>query len=235
MRRTRLGLAAFLLVFLPASSVRSQVQYMPRGITSLAALGNQGTHLGTTTLSGELNLTLGGLIGLAGVGGTGRVEDAMNVFSGDDPRMTYYGPRLRLNLAPPEGQDIGAILIVGYEWQEFSHPDIEAAGYLKATGPVLGFSLYRLLDQSGTLDLYLDASYQYFNFTVEASAGLNSAEVADPTGLIQAGFAFAFKVGRANDRIALVRPWLAVVEQTINFGLSLGYILPLNSGPTLVP
>ena len=236
MRRTQLGLLLCLLIPVLASPTRAQVRYLPRGVTSLAAVGDQGTHLGTTTLSGELNLTLAGLVGIGGVAGTGRIGDAMDVFSGKDPRLTYYGPRLRLNLAPPEGQDIGAILVVGYEWQDFSHPDIEAGGgYLKSSGPVLGIRLYRLLQQSGTLDLYLDASYEYYNFTAEGSTGVSTTEVADPTGVIQAGMAFAFKTGRANNRIALFRPWLSVVEQTINFGVSVGFILPVSSRARLQP
>ncbi len=223
---TRSLVAACVLALVCAVSTSGQSQYVPVDVNGLNFFAEHGSHLGTTALSGSLDYIVGGRFSIGVVAGTGRVEDPFDLYSGDDPRLTFYRPRVSLNIPPrlPSRAE-GLLLSGGYELQDFTHPDIQASGELTARGLMLDATIYRIILNSPSMDIYLDGSFTYYRLAVKASAaGASPAEEVDPTNVWGAGMAFVFNQGAERKRRAVLRPWLSVIEGDLSFGVSVGLL-----------
>jgi hypothetical protein len=220
-----------LLQVFPTTRLAAQIRYLPDGASGIALTGSWGPHLGSTLLGGALSFGLRDRLQLSLRGGTGRIEDSLGLYEGEDPRLTVYGPRLSLHVAPPPGRTWGMLLTVGYEWERYTHPVIAAdGGELNARGTLFGATAYRIVHEGGTTDVYFDASYTYHDRMVTGTSIAGPIEASDPTGILHFGAAVALKTGPANTRRTVVRPWMSRVEGDLGFGLSVSLVVPVGSG-----
>jgi hypothetical protein len=226
-----LGLLTILLTFGLPAPANAQSRYLPADASGFGLFGRYGSHLGTTTLSGTLGFSLGSRLDLAFTAGSGRVDDDEDFYTGEDPKFTHYGPRISLHLAPPgEDQSIGLVIRGGWEWQDFTHPEIDTTGELTSEGVVLGATVYRVLQQGPTTDVYLSGSFDYYGLTARSVIGGTTREDSDPTQRLGAGVSFVLKMGRERSQRLVLNPFLDILEGDLSFGVTLGYVLPMGQG-----
>jgi hypothetical protein len=224
-----LGLSTVVTLGL-STPAAAQSQYLPADASGLGLFSRYGSHLGTTTLSGSLGFSVSGRLNLAFTAGSGRVDDDEDFYTGEDPKFTHYGPRISLHFAPPsEDQSIGLVIRGGWQWQDFSHPEIDTTGALTAEGFVMGATVYRVLQRGPTMDVYLNGSFDYYGLTVRDTTGGTTREENDPTQRLGAGLSFAYKMGRERSQTLVLNPFLDILEGDLSFGVTLGYVLPITS------
>jgi hypothetical protein len=229
---TKALLALASVVLASPTPVAAQSRYLPEGASGFVAFAQYGSHEAIMALSGDLTYSLAGKLGVGLVVGTASVQDEMGFYTGEDPKLMYYGPRVSVHLAPPaDSRSIGIVFGGGYEWQEFTHPDISATGgELTARGLIIDACLYRVLERSPTIDVYLDVTYRHNRSTVRGTTATTSDEVGNPTTSWGGGLALAFKRAIGNSTRAVVRPFVDITEGDLNFGISVGLVLPTSAG-----
>ena len=209
-----------------ADPAAAQARYVSEDAVGIGAMGEYGTHLGPRMTTALLLAQPRGRFLVGFMAGTGRVETIPGPtgFSGEEPRETVYGPRAAVRITRLSTEKAPQILVTGgWEWQEITHPDIEAAeGELKTSGPVFGLAFYQLMDRTDSRDLFFDASIERYNLPVHVTNADQYMEIFDPIITYQAGLTCAFKGGRARPRSTLVRTFARVTEWDLTFGIGVG-------------
>ncbi len=224
--QTLLAFSLSIAVLSTSDPTAAQVRYVSEEAVGIGVLGEYGTHLGPQMISAQLLVCPRGPFILAFTGGAGTIETVpiSSGFAGEDPRETYYGPRLGVRLSRRGSERALQVWAIGgWEGQEITHPEITAAeGELKTNGPVLGVMLQQLMDRTDARDIWFDGSLERYNLTVHIKNGDNYMDIWDPTITYQAGLTFAFKGGRTRPRSTLVRAFARVTEWDLSFGISVG-------------
>jgi len=232
MHRFRIASAAALLflagiVVSGPAPTAAQSRYLPEGASGLAGFVHYGSHEAIIALAGDLSYSLAGKLAVGMTVGTASVQDEMGFYAGEDPKLLYYAPRVTLHFAPPPGsRSFGMTFGGGYEWQEFTHPDIAATGgELTARGLIIDASVYRVLERTPSVDVFLDVTFRHNRSEVRGTTSTTSTEVDNPTNSWGGGLALAFKQVMGNSTRAVVRPSIDITEGDLNFGISVGLVL----------